>query len=213
MPERLRPFGTSLVRQCPQGLFRPDLKSTHSPWISEDGKNEAQVANYYNYELSRDIGKNPGPPTYVDPNKTMVALYSQGNELVFGQKVGQQCVAMSLCSLIYDNTHGISSANDLIQIINIGTLVILVLLTHVKIAQSICIRHIWSIILFLPCDCSLGEGWNYQQVYQVRRVRVEISVSLPVKVLHELHLLFKQYFPAPITCHYGLDFPRWNVFF
>ena len=31
MPERLRPFGTSLVRQCPQGLFRPDLKSTHSP--------------------------------------------------------------------------------------------------------------------------------------------------------------------------------------
>ena len=142
MPERLRPFGTSLVRQCPQGLFRPDLKSTHSPWVSEDGKNEAQVANYYNYELSRDIGKNPGPPTYVDPNKTMVAPYSQGNELVFGQKVGQQCVAMSLCSLIYDNTHGISSANDLIQIINIGTLVILVLLTHVKIAQSICIKHI-----------------------------------------------------------------------
>ena len=36
MPERLRPFGTSLVRQCPQGLFRPDLKSTHSPWVSED---------------------------------------------------------------------------------------------------------------------------------------------------------------------------------
>ena len=60
MPERLRPFGTSLVRQCPQGLFRPDLKSTHSPWVSEDGKNEAQVANYYNYELSRDIEKSIG---------------------------------------------------------------------------------------------------------------------------------------------------------
>ena len=72
----------------------------------------------------------------------MVAPYSQGNELVFGQKVGQQCVAMSLCSLIYNNTQGISSANDLIQIINIRTLVILVLLTHVKIAQSICIKHI-----------------------------------------------------------------------
>ena len=26
--------------------------------------------------------KNPGPPTYVDPNKTIVASYSQGNELV-----------------------------------------------------------------------------------------------------------------------------------
>ena len=29
--------------------------------------------------------KNPRPPTYVDPNKTIVASYSQGNELVFGQ--------------------------------------------------------------------------------------------------------------------------------
>ena len=36
MPEQLRPFGTSLVRQCLQGLFCPDLESTHSPWVSED---------------------------------------------------------------------------------------------------------------------------------------------------------------------------------
>ena len=64
--------------------------------------------------------KNPGPPTYVDPNKTIVASYSQGNELVFGQNAGQQCVAMSLCSLIYNDAQGISSANDLIQIMNIG---------------------------------------------------------------------------------------------
>ena len=26
--------------------------------------------------------KNPGPPTYVDPNKTIVASYGHGNELV-----------------------------------------------------------------------------------------------------------------------------------
>ena len=38
----------------------------------------------------------------------------------FGQKAGQQCVAMSLCSLIYNNKQGISSVNDLIQIMNIG---------------------------------------------------------------------------------------------
>ena len=31
------------------------------------------------------------------------------------QNAGQQCVAMSLCSLFYNNTQGISSANDLIQ--------------------------------------------------------------------------------------------------
>ena len=50
--------------------------------------------------------------------KTTVAPYSQGNELVFGQNAGQQCVAMSLCSLIYNDTQGISSANDFVQIMN-----------------------------------------------------------------------------------------------
>ena len=41
-------------------------------------------------------------------------------QLVLGQNAGQQCVAMSLCSLIYNNKQGISSANDFIQIMNIG---------------------------------------------------------------------------------------------
>ena len=31
------------------------------------------VENYCNYKLSWDMEKNPGPPTYVDPNKTIVA--------------------------------------------------------------------------------------------------------------------------------------------
>ena len=57
---------------------------------------------------------------YVDPNSTIAAPYIQGNELVFGQNAGQQCVAMSLCSLIYNHTQGIGSANDPIQIMNIG---------------------------------------------------------------------------------------------
>ena len=72
-------------------------------------------------KLSADIEKKPGPhPEYVDPSGTIAAPYNQGNELVFGQNVRQQCVAMSLCSLIYNNKQGISSANDLIQIIKIG---------------------------------------------------------------------------------------------
>ena len=69
-------------------------------------KNEAHIAKYCNYNWSRDIEKNSDPSIYVDPNKTTVAPYSQGNELVFGQNAGQQCVAMSLCSLIYNNTQG-----------------------------------------------------------------------------------------------------------
>ena len=83
-------------------------------------KNKARVANNCNYKLNRDIEKNPGPPTYVDPNKIVEAPYSQGKEIVFEQSAGQQCVAMNLCSLIYHDTQGISSANDLIQIMNIG---------------------------------------------------------------------------------------------
>ena len=34
--------------------------------------------------------------------------------------MGRKSVAMSLCSLIYNNTQRISSANDLLQIMNIG---------------------------------------------------------------------------------------------
>ena len=56
----------------------------------------------------------------LSPQQTIAAPYSQGNELVSGQNAGQRCVAMSLCSLIHNNKQGISSANDLIQIMNIG---------------------------------------------------------------------------------------------
>ena len=52
-PDRRRPFGTGLVRHCPQGIFSPfftflrsiffrpfklSLAPTICPWVSEDGK-------------------------------------------------------------------------------------------------------------------------------------------------------------------------------
>ena len=58
--------------------------------------------------------------TYIDPSKTITTPYSQANELVFGQNSGQQCVAMSSCSLIYNNKQGINSSNDLVSIMNVG---------------------------------------------------------------------------------------------
>ena len=58
-------------------------------------KSEDHIANYCNYTLSTDIEKDPGPLIYVDPMKTIAAPYCQGNEIVFGQNAGQQCVAMS----------------------------------------------------------------------------------------------------------------------
>ncbi len=85
-------------------------------------KNEIHLANYHKYKLCKDIEKNPGRPSYVDTNKTITAPYSQGNELLFVQNTGQQSIAMSLCSLIYNNTKAISTANDFIQIMNIGNM-------------------------------------------------------------------------------------------
>ena len=47
---------------------------------------------------------NPGPPiNNVDPTLAERAPYSQGDITVFGGNVGQQCIAMSLCALTYNN--------------------------------------------------------------------------------------------------------------
>ena len=84
-------------------------------------KSQTHASNYCKFQLISVIGKNPGPaPMYIDPSKTIMAPYSKANELVFGQNSGQQCVTMSLCSLIYNNKQGINSANDLVSIMNIG---------------------------------------------------------------------------------------------
>ena len=55
----------------------------------------------FKFKLCTDIEKNPWPSVYVDATKTIHAPYCQGNVTVFGENVGQQCVAMSLCALIY----------------------------------------------------------------------------------------------------------------
>ncbi|RMX40615.1 hypothetical protein pdam_00023438 [Pocillopora damicornis] len=84
-------------------------------------KSQTHASNYCKFQLISVIEKNPGPtPMYIDPSKTIMAPCSQANELVFGQNSGQQCVTMSLCSLIYNNKQGINSANDLVSIMNIG---------------------------------------------------------------------------------------------
>ena len=84
-------------------------------------KNQTHISNFCQFKLSTDIEKNPGPtPMYIDPSKTISAPCSQGNDLVFGQNSVQQCVAMSVCSLIYNSKQGIHSANDLMEIMNIG---------------------------------------------------------------------------------------------
>ena len=71
-------------------------------------KNVTHKGTCTRYRFLNDIEKNPGTLMHgVDPTKTIQAPYSQGDVHVFGQNAGQQCVAMSLCALIYHNTKGI----------------------------------------------------------------------------------------------------------
>ncbi len=54
--------------------------------------------------LSNDVEENPGPWTIndiVDPSYTVHADFNQGDDLLFGSNAGKQCVAMSLCAIIY----------------------------------------------------------------------------------------------------------------
>ena len=41
--------------------------------------------------------------------------------LVFGESAGQQCVAMSLCALIYSKIRRVTSVDDMIQIVTVGS--------------------------------------------------------------------------------------------
>ena len=75
--------------------------------------------NYNEFNLARDIEKNPGP-VFIDATKTIVAPYSQGNVVLFRLNAGSQCAAMALTSLIYNYRNGIKSSLDLVNIMNIG---------------------------------------------------------------------------------------------
>ena len=95
------------------------LFSCNFPY-NED-KSLTHRGNCTKYKLCNDVEENPGPVMHhVDPIKTIKALYSQGDVVVFGQTAGQQCVAMSSCALIYHNMKGISNPGDLKQIRHIG---------------------------------------------------------------------------------------------
>ena len=76
--------------------------------------------NFGQFKLSTNIGKNPGPSVYVGASQTIHAPYCQGNVVVFAENAGQQCVAMSLCSLINSKITRITSVDDMIKIMTVG---------------------------------------------------------------------------------------------
>ena len=80
--ERRRPFGTGLVRHCPQGLFSPfftflraifirpfrfSLAPTISPWVSEDGKFHGTTTGFSAKWRLRNEHKNSTLMTWLKP--------------------------------------------------------------------------------------------------------------------------------------------------
>ena len=59
---------------------------------------------------ANDVEENPGPTIFdiIDPTTTVSADSSQGNEALFGENAGKQCVAMSLTAIIYHQIQDIS---------------------------------------------------------------------------------------------------------
>ncbi len=76
----------------------------------------AQMVCYHVYvplllRLSNDVEENPGPVNInemVDRTHTVHADFHQGNELMFGSNAGKQCVAMSLCSIVYNEVKSVN---------------------------------------------------------------------------------------------------------
>ena len=76
----------------------------------------AQMVCYHVYvplllRLSNDVEENPGPVNIdeiVDRTHTVHADFDQGNELMFGSNAGKQCVAMSLCSIVYNELKSVN---------------------------------------------------------------------------------------------------------
>ena len=73
---------------------------------------------------ANDVEENPGPTIFdiIDPMITVSADYSQGNEALFGENAGKQCVAMSLTAIIYHQVEHINewTSSTLNNILTIG---------------------------------------------------------------------------------------------
>ena len=100
------------------------------------------MIDFGQFKLSTDIEKNPGPSVYVDATKTIHAPYCQGNVVVFGENAGQQCVAMSLCALIYSQIRRITSVDDTIQIMTV--------VSQLYFSLSLLARHSMLMLTELP---------------------------------------------------------------
>ncbi|XP_066022461.1 uncharacterized protein [Pocillopora verrucosa] len=73
---------------------------------------------------ANDVEENPDPTVFdvIDPKRTICADYSQGNEALFGENAGNQCVAISPTAVIYHHIEDINlwTSSILNNILTIG---------------------------------------------------------------------------------------------
>ena len=101
---------------------------------------------------ANDVEENPGPTIFdvIYPMRTVSADYSQGNEALFGENAGKQCVAMSLTAIIYHQIEHISvwTSSTLNNILTIGNNL------YISIRQSVRTNDL-LLLTDVPCIVSL----------------------------------------------------------
>ena len=109
---------------------------------------------------ANDVEENPGPTIFdiIDPMTTVSADYSQGNEALFGENAGKQCVAMSLTAIIYHQIEHISNwtCSTLNNILTIGNNL------YISIRYSVQAND-YLLLTDVPCIVSL-----YNKVYTLQ---------------------------------------------
>ena len=83
--------------------------------------------------------------------------------LIFGENAGQQCVTMSLCALIYSKIRRVTSVDDMIQIVTVGSQIYssLSLLARQSMLMLTELPEILSVFeLFFQLEYSESYTWN-----------------------------------------------------
>ena len=116
---------------------------------------------------ANDVKEDPGHTIVdvIDPTRTICADYSQGNEVLFGENAGMQCVAMSLTAIIYLQIGDINlwTSSTLYNILTIGNNLYISIRCSVQtndyllLTDVLCIVSIYNKVYTLQYSESLTE--------------------------------------------------------
>ena len=133
---------------------------------------------YNEFNLARDIEKNPGP-VFIDATKTIVAPYSQDNVVLFRLNAGSQCAAMALTSLIYNYRNGIKSSLDLVNIMNIGN-ELYSGLSRLSGQTYLLLTELPEMVNVFDTNYKLHYSFSYTGTTQVTCASIDYSFCMPL---------------------------------